>query len=128
MDETKVLQAYQSMAGLTEEQAKAQQALVPIAIAQVESACRPGVDSSAEPILVMLAAALVNLWASRADASASPTGSFSGNGYTIEKDAEDERQGAEVLFDNWRAEAAALLVDDGFVFLPTEEASDESEN
>ncbi|MDE5600290.1 MAG: hypothetical protein K2I60_01595 [Oscillospiraceae bacterium] len=125
MDKTKIMEAFADMAGLNSEEVLKYSSLAILAASQVEAQCKSDVVPSKEPVLVMLCAALVNLWANLASASNDPSGRFSGNGYSITKNSKSQMQTAQALFDRWRIEAAGLLVDEGFAFFASKEIPNE---
>lgn len=127
MNIKKVLRNYSMLANVSQNEALSKYTLGVLAISRVESWLREGVEPKDEPILNMLAAALVNLWASNANASSSSSGSFAAGGYSITKDSSAEINAAKTEFDRWRAECAHLLIDDGFAFYPAGRPQEDEE-
>ena len=121
MDANKVLEAFLLIADLEESEKSKYLPLAKTAITQIEAKCKVKITYENEAILTILCAALVNLWVNMASCSSQPTGSFSGNGYSISKDSKRQIEAARDLFDMWRAEAANLLVDDKFAFVLSKE-------
>lgn len=94
------------------------EALIEIVILQVESRRKPmkKPDIKKDQILNMVCACLVNLWLHLSSAANNTTERFSANGYTISKNYDKQIKHAKKLFDEWRASAAPLLIDEGFSF------------
>ena len=101
MNDTKIMNAFAEIAGLSQEEALSQMPLARLANCRVTR---------------MVAASLMNLWYSESQASGGPTGTFSGNGYTISRDSGVQTASAEVLYNRFRGEAVDLLKDDGDFF------------
>lgn len=126
MNNAKIISAFAQMAGLTQEEALSQMPLARLANSKITANLRPSYDESQEDLLTMVAAALVNLWYSESQASGGPTGTFSGNGYTISRNSEVQVASAQALYDRFRSEAAEWLNDDGdFFFAHAEGTEDE---
>ena len=121
MDVNKVLEAFLLIADLEESEKSKYLPMAKTAITQIEAKCKSNINYESEAILTILCAALVNLWVNLANCSSHPTGSFSGNGYSISKDSKRQIEAARGLFDMWRAEAANILVDDKFAFVSSTE-------
>lgn len=132
MNTKKVLDNYCMIANISHEEALKQYPLVDLAISKVNSWLKEGVEEKNDDILSMLASSLINLWASMAAASSSPTGEWSGNGYTIKKDSNVEINTALELFNRWKSECSHLLNDNDFIFMKTDgkkkEEDDESKS
>lgn len=122
MDVNKVLSAFFDMANISESEKSKYLPMANIAINQVESRCKKDISEKDTPILIMLCAAMLNLWTSLSKSNNDPTGRFSGNGYSISKDSKKQVEIANCLFDRWRVEAAHLLIDEGFAFFSSKEA------
>ena len=122
MDVNKVLSAFFDMANISEGEKSKYLPMANIAINQVESRCKKDISEKDTPVLIMLCAAMLNLWTSLSKSNNDPTGRFSGNGYSISKDSKKQVEIANCLFDRWRVEAAHLLIDEGFAFFSSKEA------
>lgn len=122
MDIMKILEAYAAMQNITIEEAMSEKPLAVIAAYKIEKSLKnPEIQSQDKSLLETVAGCLVNLWICSARATSSPSGSFSGNGFTISKNALSEISCAKKLLDEWRATASNLLIDENFVFLSTKE-------
>lgn len=116
MNDTKIMNAFAEIAGLSQEEALSQMPLARLANCRVTRNLRSSYDGSQEELLTMVAASLMNLWYSESQASGGPTGTFSGNGYTISRDSGVQTASAEALYNRFRGEAVDLLKDDGDFF------------
>ena len=116
MNDTKIMNAFAEIAGLSQEEALSQMPLARLANCRVTGNLRPSYDGSQEELLTMVAASLMNLWYSESQASGGPTGTFSGNGYTISRDSGVQTASAEALYNRVRGEAVDILKDDGDFF------------
>lgn len=116
MNDTKIMNAFAEIAGLSQEEALSQMPLARLANCRVTGNLRPSYDGSQEELLTMVAASLMNLWYSESQASGGPTGTFSGNGYTISRDSGVQTASAEALYNRFRGEAVDILKDDGDFF------------
>ncbi len=123
MQKEKILDVLKTTLNFKEEFYDKYLQLTLIAINQIESKLKKGADKNSY-VLVMLCAAMVNLWVNMEICSNSPSGSFSGNGYRITKNSRRQYELSQKLFDHWRAQAANFLVDEGFSFFATKKMTE----
>lgn len=120
MDSDKIFKIIKTMPNYDDSLKENYMHRIAIAINFIEAKLRKDVDKNNEIILI-LCAALVNLWITMEKCSTQNTTSFSANGYNIKKDSKKQCFLAKKLFDHWRATAANMLVDEGFSFFAIKE-------
>ncbi len=120
MDNEQILKILEKTTDYKEDLKEKYEQLISIAINFIKSKLKNKREENNE-ILTMLCASLVHLWITAQICANSPSGSFAGNGYKIKKNSKKQLEIAKKLFENWRAIAASLLVDEGFSFFSTKE-------